>query len=119
MTFFFLVVRFVDNESLFQGTSSSTCMKRKQDLASKKMSIATSIPVLIYYSQTKQNLELSWLKSIFVILSIQTQIEIQKALKDDPTVYEYDAVYDEMEEKKKAVNVKVPEKDRKVCVQLL
>jgi len=43
----------------------------------------------------------------------QTQIEIQKALKDDPTVYEYDAVYDEMEEKKKAVNVKVPEKDRK------
>jgi len=49
----------------------------------------------------------------------QTQIEIQKALKDDPTVYEYDAVYDEMEEKKKAVNVKVPEKDRKVCVQLL
>lgn len=94
-------------------------MKRKQGLASKKMSIATSIPVLIYYSHTKQNLELSWLKSIFVILSIQTQIEIQKALKDDPTVYEYDAVYDEMEEKKKAVNVKVPEKDRKVCVQLL
>ncbi|CAH3171529.1 unnamed protein product [Porites evermanni] len=43
----------------------------------------------------------------------QTQIEIQKALREDPTVYEYDAVYDEMEEKKKAANVKVPEKDRK------
>ena len=53
------------------------------------------------------------------MLYTQTQIEIQKALKDDPTVYEYDAVYDEMEEKKKAVNVKVPEKDRKVHVQLL
>lgn len=43
----------------------------------------------------------------------QTQIEIQKALKEDPTVYEYDAVYDEMEEKKKAANVKVPEKNKK------
>ncbi|PFX20945.1 nuclear speckle splicing regulatory protein 1-like [Stylophora pistillata] len=43
----------------------------------------------------------------------QTQIEIQKALKEDPTVYEYDAVYDKMEEKKKAASVKVPEKDKK------
>ncbi|XP_068678942.1 nuclear speckle splicing regulatory protein 1-like [Montipora foliosa] len=43
----------------------------------------------------------------------QTQIEIQKALKEDPTVYEYDAVYDKMEEKKKAANFKDPEKDRK------
>jgi len=53
------------------------------------------------------------------MLSTQTQIEIQKALKDDPTVYEYDAVYDEMEEKKKAVNVKIPEKDRKVPVVIV
>lgn len=53
------------------------------------------------------------------MLSMQTQIEIQKALKDDPTVYEYDTVYDEMEEKKKAVNAKVPEKDRKVHTYLL
>lgn len=43
----------------------------------------------------------------------QTQIEIQKALKEDPTVYEYDTIYDEMEEKKKAANVKAPEKDKK------
>lgn len=49
-----------------------------------------------------------------VLLCTQTQIEIQKALQEDPTVYEYDAVYDEMEEKKKAANVKAPEKDRKV-----
>lgn len=83
------------------------------------------MPVLIYHSLTtnKHNLELSRLSTAsFFTLYIQTQIEIQKALKDDPTVYEYDAVYDEMEEKKKAVNVKVPEKDRKVLyihVQLL
>lgn len=43
----------------------------------------------------------------------QTQIEIQKAVKEDPTVYEYDAVYDEMDEKKKAAVAKVPEKDKK------
>ena len=48
------------------------------------------------------------------MLSTQTQIEIQKALMDDPNVYEYDAVYDEMEEKKNAANAKVPEKDKKV-----
>jgi len=53
------------------------------------------------------------------MLSAQTQIEIQKALKDDPTVYKYDAVYDEMEEKKKALNVKVPEKDRKVHTDIV
>jgi len=35
-------------------------------------------------------------------------------LKEDPTVYEYDAVYDEMDEKKKAAIAKVPEKDKKV-----
>lgn len=53
------------------------------------------------------------------MLSTQTQIEIQKALMDDPNVYEYDAVYDEMEAKKKAANAKVPEKDRKVHEYLL
>ena len=79
--------------------------------------MASNMPVLIYHSLTtnKYNLEFSWLNTAsFFILHTQTQIEIQKALKDDPTVYEYDAVYDEMEEKKKAVNMKVPEKDRKV-----
>ncbi|KAL5016228.1 hypothetical protein ScPMuIL_005817 [Solemya velum] len=32
-------------------------------------------------------------------LKKQTQIEIDKALADDPTVYDYDAVYDQMKEK--------------------
>ncbi|XP_002735998.2 uncharacterized protein LOC100374423 [Saccoglossus kowalevskii] len=31
----------------------------------------------------------------------QTQVEMQKALEEDPTVYEYDSIYDEMERKKK------------------
>ena len=61
--------------------------------------------ILWYYS-----LEIKYI----VFLWHKTQIEIQKALREDPTVYEYDAVYDEMKEKKKAANVKVPEKDRKV-----
>merc|ERR1712076_12951 len=37
----------------------------------------------------------------------QAQIEIQKALKEDPNVYEYDEVYDQMEEKKKENNMKI------------
>ena len=44
----------------------------------------------------------------------QTQNEIRRAMEEDPTVYEYDNVYDEMTAKKKAAHVKVPEKDRKV-----
>ena len=56
-----------------------------------------------------------WDKCVYLT---QTQIEIQKALKEDPTVYEYDAVYDKMEENKKAANVKDPEKDRKVTVAI-
>lgn len=31
----------------------------------------------------------------------QTQIEIDRALADDPTVYAYDEVYDDMKEKEK------------------
>ncbi|XP_038059254.1 nuclear speckle splicing regulatory protein 1-like isoform X1 [Patiria miniata] len=30
----------------------------------------------------------------------QTQLEIQRALEEDPTVYEYDSIYDSMEQKK-------------------
>ena len=33
-------------------------------------------------------------------------------------MYEYDTIYDEMEEKKKAANVKAPEKDKKVHEQI-
>lgn len=44
----------------------------------------------------------------------QTQIEVQKALAEDPTVYEYDIVYDQMQEKKKPQVVQTAEKDKKV-----
>merc|ERR1712080_8809 len=41
------------------------------------------------------------------LMTKQTQMEIQKALKEDPRVYEYDEVYDQMEEKKKESNTKI------------
>lgn len=34
----------------------------------------------------------------------QTKLEIQKALEEDATVYEYDSIYDEMQRKKKESN---------------
>jgi len=34
-------------------------------------------------------------------------LEIQKALEEDATVYEYDSIYDEMQQKKKEVNARV------------
>ncbi|KAM8797233.1 nuclear speckle splicing regulatory protein 1 isoform 1-T1 [Eudromia elegans] len=37
----------------------------------------------------------------------QTKLEIQKALAEDATVYEYDSIYDEMQQKKKESNAKM------------
>ncbi|NXY73692.1 NSRP1 protein, partial [Glareola pratincola] len=37
----------------------------------------------------------------------QTKLEIQKALEEDATVYEYDSIYDEMQQKKKESNARV------------
>ncbi|XP_077693140.1 nuclear speckle splicing regulatory protein 1 isoform X1 [Eretmochelys imbricata] len=37
----------------------------------------------------------------------QTKLEIQKALAEDSTVYEYDSIYDEMQQQKKESNAKV------------
>lgn len=34
-------------------------------------------------------------------------MEIQKALKEDATVYEYDSIYDEMQQKKKESSAKM------------
>lgn len=34
----------------------------------------------------------------------QTKLEIQKALEEDATVYEYDSIYDEMQQQKKESN---------------
>ena len=35
-----------------------------------------------------------------IYLFVKTKLEIQKALAEDSTVYEYDSVYDEMQKKK-------------------
>ncbi|XP_062448324.1 nuclear speckle splicing regulatory protein 1 isoform X1 [Rhea pennata] len=37
----------------------------------------------------------------------QTKLEIQKALAEDATVYEYDSIYDEMQQRKKENNAKI------------
>lgn len=37
----------------------------------------------------------------------QTKLEIQKALEEDATVYEYDSIYDEMQQQKKESNARV------------
>ncbi|NWV31249.1 NSRP1 protein, partial [Grantiella picta] len=37
----------------------------------------------------------------------QTKLEIQKALEEDATVYEYDSIYDEMQQKKKESSAKL------------
>ena len=49
--------------------------------------------------------------------TLQTQLEIDRALEQDATVFEYDAVYDEIQQQKPAVK-KATEKavrDRKAC----
>ncbi|KFP33289.1 Nuclear speckle splicing regulatory protein 1, partial [Colius striatus] len=37
----------------------------------------------------------------------QTKLEIQKALEEDATVYEYDSIYDEMQQQKKESNARI------------
>ena len=43
----------------------------------------------------------------------QTKIEMQKALEEDPTVYEYDEVYDEIEQKRKDKVTAVAQAEKK------
>ena len=45
-----------------------------------------------------------WLFNIVFIN--QTQLEIEKAMAEDPTVYEYDSIYDDMEDKKRQKDIK-------------
>lgn len=53
----------------------------------------------------------------FLVLFVQTQLEIDKANLQDPTVYEYDAVYDNIQAEKIKSDVKEKNKqDRKVRI---
>lgn len=53
---------------------------------------------------------------MFAFFFLKTKLEIQKALAEDSTVYEYDSIYDEMQKKKEESNPKLLlGKDRKVC----
>ena len=46
-------------------------------------------------------------------LKKQTQIEIEKALNEDPNVFEYDNVYDEMEKVKNKIDPKLKKNESK------
>ena len=48
---------------------------------------------------------------------MQSQARV-KALEEDPSVFEYDSVYDKMQEKKKTAVQKLATKDRQVCMWL-
>jgi hypothetical protein len=45
----------------------------------------------------------------------QTKLEVQRALEQDPTVYQYDEIYDKIEEKK--TEIKATKKDQEKKVQ--
>lgn len=42
-----------------------------------------------------------------------------KALEDDPTVFEYDSLYDDMQEQKKRADPRLVKKDKSVCSKAL
>ena len=46
------------------------------------------------------------------VLIDQTQLEIEKALAEDPNVYEYDSIYDDMQETKKQTSQSEKNKER-------
>lgn len=48
---------------------------------------------------------------------VQTRLEMQKALEEDSSVYEYDAVYDDIQKQRLESNKKLlGGADRKVCI---
>jgi coiled-coil domain-containing protein 55 len=47
----------------------------------------------------------------------QTKFEMQRALEQDPTVYQYDEIYDKMEQKK--IETKAIQKDPEKKVQII
>ena len=61
-----------------------------------------------------ENLILRPILGRFSCRVLQVQREMMKALNDDPTIYDYDGIYDAMQEKKKAGLSSRLEKDKKV-----
>ncbi|KAM6110830.1 nuclear speckle splicing regulatory protein 1 isoform 2-T2 [Pterocles gutturalis] len=74
----------------------------QKDLASKKLSVFaddSDEEPSVGESLQKEALRKQAMK--------QTKLEIQKALEEDATVYEYDSIYDEMQQKKKESSARV------------
>jgi len=51
-----------------------------------------------------------------ILLWCQTQLDIDKALSEDPSVFEYDSVYDDMQGQKTQQTKTKKMVDNKVCV---
>lgn len=50
-------------------------------------------------------------------ISFKTKLEMQRALEEDASVYEYDSIYDDMQKKKEEDTAKLLSgQDRKVCI---
>ncbi len=49
-------------------------------------------------------------------LKKQTQINIEKALEEDPNVFEYDEIYDKLEEEKKKSDPKSKNQSKEVSL---
>ena len=46
----------------------------------------------------------------------KTQLDIEKAMAADPSIFEYDNIYDEMQEKKKQEDVRLSSKSKKEVI---
>ena len=51
-------------------------------------------------------------------LKKQAQINIEKALEEDPNVFEYDSIVDQIEEEKKKNNPSAKNQSKEVCVKI-
>lgn len=56
-----------------------------------------------------------WFDAAHMIPFSQSHGSVLKALEDDPTVFEYDSLYDDMQEKKKRADPRLVKKDKSVC----
>lgn len=56
-------------------------------------------------------------RNVLVYISSKTKLGMQKALQEDPSVYEYDSIYDDLQKKKEEDTAKLLSgQDKKVCI---
>ena len=52
-----------------------------------------------------------------ILILFQSHEAVVKALAEDPSVFEYDNIYDDLQEKKKKSDPRLQKKDTRVCQQ--